>query len=66
MSNTTDRFATQVRAAMKQRGLTQVRVALDLGENPISLSHLLSGYRPRKRLREKLARYLGINGGAAA
>jgi len=50
-----------VRSALRARGLTQTRVAIDLGENPVMINQMLCGRRPYRRLREKLARYLGID-----
>lgn len=61
MANIKDRFPKQVRSALRARGLTQTRVAIDLGENPVMINQMLCGRRPYRRLREKLARYLGID-----
>ena len=55
-----DPFSKQVRAELKRRNLSQVRLALDINENPVAIAHLLSGYRPNTRIREKVSRYLNI------
>ena len=59
-----DMFTKQVRAELKRRKLSQVRLALDINENPVAVSHLLTGYRPNTRIREKVSRYLNIALGA--
>ena len=55
-----DSFTKEVRAELKRRKLSQVRLALDIAENPVSVAHLLSGYRPNTRIRQKISRYLNI------
>jgi len=58
--NSADKFVENVRRELKRRKLSQVRLALDIAENPVALAHLLSGYRPNRRIREKVSRYLNI------
>ena len=60
MINNTDAFVKKVRAELKRRKLSQVRLALDINENPVALAHMFSGFRPTRRLREKVSRYLNI------
>lgn len=60
MVNITDSFPAKAKKEIQKRGLSVVRVALDLGENPVQLHQILGGHRRGLRIREKLSRYLGI------
>lgn len=60
MVNITDAFPEKAKKEIRKRGLSIVRVALDLGENPVQVHQILGKHRKGGRIREKLSRYLGI------
>jgi ribosome-binding protein aMBF1 (putative translation factor) len=61
MPNTQTDFIQKAREEIKRRGVSIVRVALNIEENPVAVHQIFSGKRPYRRISRKLAEYLGID-----